>query len=282
MKSRTSTSDRLLPETRIGDYRITGELVTEETGAVYLADHIVLPRRAALKVMHSGSAWLRSIAIQMLREACLLEALSHPGIPRVYECGVLPDRRPWTAFELIEGTTVADAMRSGPLSVVELVAMLRDVADLLHHAHGRGVVHRQLLANAIVRTPDRVVGYAVTHWDHALTLDTQVRVDLDTRDDVFALGVIAFRALTNTMPDVRSTAEVFPGAPAELASLIDQMLATEPVARPTSAEVRDRACWLADTLEPLMVERPRWTPPHGLERPPTEDSGFAVRISRSR
>jgi serine/threonine-protein kinase len=288
VQPRSVASDRIPPDTRIGDYKVACELEAEESGVVYLATHVVLPRRVALKVMHASSAWLRSVAIKVLREACLLEAMHHPGIPRVYECGVLPDRRPWTAFEYIEGTTIAETQRPGPLSLADVVVMLRDVADLLAHAHGRGVVHRQLTADAIVRTPERGFGFAVTHWDNALTLDTKARVELDTRDDVFALGVIAFRALTGGMPDAQTTAECVPWAPAELAGLIDQMLASEPVARPPSTEVRDRARWLAESIEqvsPLLIDKSRWTPPHGSladKVPIAPDDGFAVRISRTR
>jgi serine/threonine protein kinase len=278
-------TDRIPPSTRIGDYVVLGELGIEDAGMVYEAHHVLLPRKVRLKVMHANAAWSRTAAMAVLREACLLEALSHPGIPRIYECGVLADKRPWTAFEMIDGASLAETLRGGTLSMVDVVTMLRDVADLLQHAHGRGVVHRQLTANAIVRTPDRTVGYAVASWDAALTLDTRSRVMIDTRDDVFALGVIAFRALTGQMPDVHTTAEAFPSAPVELAKLIDQMLATEPVVRPTSAEVRERAKWLATTLEPLLMDTGRWTPPHGLDdqipRPPS-DSGFAIRISRTR
>ncbi len=248
---------------------------------MYEAKHVLLPRRVLLKIMHSGS-WSRAIAMAVLREACLLEALSHPGIPRVFECGVLPDKRPWTAFEWIDGTTIGELQRTGPMPVADVVGMLREVSDLLAHAHGRGVVHRQLTAHTIVKTAERASGYAVVSWDGALTLDTNARVPLDTRDDVFALGVVAFRALTAVMPDVQTTREAFPAAPAELALLIDQMLATEPVARPTSAEVRERAHWLATTIEP--VKAPRWTPPHGLDDKvplPTND-GFSIRISRTR
>ncbi len=278
------STDRIPPTTRIGDYVVVAELASEDVGTVYEATHVVLPRRVLLKVMHGGSGWQRSMAIAVLREACLLEALSHPGIPRVYECGVLPDKRPWTAFEMMDGTTIADLHRNSTMSLVDVVTMLRDVADLLHHAHGRGVVHRQLTAAALVRTPDRAFPYAVTGWQHALTLDTNSRVPLDIRDDVFALGVVAFRALTGAMPDMLTTAQMCPAVPAELSALIDQMLATEPVARPTSAEVRERARWLAATLEPLLMEAPRWTPPHGLDRPirPPTNGGFEIRISRTR
>ena len=167
------------------------------------------------------------------------------------------------------------------MAVADVIGMLREVSDLLTHAHGRGVVHRQLTAQTIVKSPDRSFPYAVTHWNNALTLDTKSRVLLDTRDDVFALGVVAFRALTGAMPDVQSTREAFPAAPAELAMLIDQMLATEPVARPTSSEVKERAVWLGATSEPIKA---RWTPPYGLDDQiphPTND-GFAIRISRTR
>ncbi len=279
VQSRTSTNDRLPPETRIGDYSVVAEVSCDSVGTVYEATHVMLPRRVSLKVMHSGS-WTRATAIALLREACLLEALSHPGIPRVYECGVMEDKRPWTAFELIEGMTVADLQRGG-MAAADVISMLRDVSDLLAHAHGRGVVHRQLTSQTIVKSPDRSFPYAVISWDNALTLDTRSRVLLDTRDDIFALGVVAFRALTGQLPDVQTTREAFPGAPAELASLIDQMLASEPVARPTSSEVKDRAVWLAATSEPI---KPRWTPPHGLDDkiPQLASDNFAIRISRTR
>lgn len=265
--------DRIPPTSRIGDYVVEEETLVEETGTIFAARHVLLPRRALLKVMHANSS--RATAMAVLREACLLEALSHPGIPRVFECGVLPDKRPWTAFELIDGETIGELQRK-PISTADVISLLRDVSDLLAHAHGRGVVHRQLTAHTIVKTPLR---FAVVNWENALTLDTR-SVMLDTRDDVFALGVVAFRALTGAMPDVHSTREACPSAPQELAALIDNMLAIEPVARPTAAEIRERAQWLATANEPI---RPRWTPPHGLDDqiPPMND-GFAIRISRTR
>jgi serine/threonine protein kinase len=166
------------------------------------------------------------------------------------------------------------------MPVADVITMLRDVADLLSHAHGRGVVHRQINPHTIVKTRDRSFGYAVINWEGALTLDTTTTM-LDTRDDVFGLGAVAFRALTGAMPGKQTTREAFPAAPADLAALIDQMLAREPVARPTSSEIKERAQWLASTNEPIA---PRWTPPHGLDDkiPPMANDGFAIRISRTR
>jgi len=275
-----TTRERFVPGMRIGDYRIDRELGADPTGAVYLGLHTVLPRQAAVKIMPAlpPSAGARAAApgeplseaeraraIRTLREACLLEALSHPGIPRVFECGILPDRRPWAAFERIEGPTLGSLIASGPLPVGDVVVVLRDVGDLLAHAHGRGVVHRRLTADAIVRTPERGYSVCVRHWEDARMLDTEARVAIDALDDVRALGLIVFRALTGAGPDrAAPVADHAAAAPAELTALVDHMLDTDPASRPPSDEVRDRARWLADTFEPRMSDRLRWAPSLGL------------------
>jgi len=302
--TRAATSDRFATGARIGDYQVDREVAVEATSVVYAATHVVLPRQAQLKVTHPGS---RDAAVQLLREACILEALSHSGIPRVYECGVLSDRRPWSAIELVTGVGFDRFVGDGPLAVSDLVVALRDVADILRHAHERGVVHRRLAAGSIIRTPRRRGGYAICDWDDARTLDAESDVAVDPRDDVHALGLLAFHALTGARPEplaapatrqstasgrfaegftpVQSAAVYCPAAPGELVSLVDQLLA-EPVLRPTSHEVYDRALWLCDTLDLVpLLDRPRWTPPQGFVKegaPPDDSGGFAIRISRIR
>ena len=253
---------RFSPGMRIGDYRIDRELGTEETCVVYLGLHAVLPRQAAVKVMHRGVEPARPAAARVLREASLLESLSHPGIPRVFECAILPDGRAWTAFERIEGASLAALIAGGPRAVSEVVVMLRDVGDLLAHAHARGVVHRRLTADAIMRVTDRGAAVCVRHWDDARALDGEPRGAADPRDDVHALGAATLHALWGTAPDPRappSAAERCPDAPGELTQLIDQMLADDPASRPPADEVRDRARWLSDTFEPRVADRLRWS-----------------------
>jgi eukaryotic-like serine/threonine-protein kinase len=275
---------------RIGDYRIDRELAVEETGVVYLGLHTVLPRQAAIKVMHGAAGSPRpgeerGRPVRVLPEAVILESLAHPGIPRVFECGTLPDRRPWAAFERLEGVTLASLIAGASMAIAELVATLRDVGDLLAHAHARGVVHRRLTADAIVRTPDRSCSVGVRHWDNArMASEAQV----DQRDDVYALGMLTFHALAGGASEAGvSVTERCPGAPAELAALIEQMLADDPASRPPSDEVRDRARWLADTFEPRMSDRLRWTPPlsataEASSRSEPDDGGFPVRSGRRR
>lgn len=281
--SRTTTSDRFVPGARIGDYVIERELAYEASAIVYVATHVVLPRQAHIKVTHPGS---RIAAIQLLREACILEALSHPGVPRVHECGVLADRRPWSAIEQLPGVAFDRLAPEGvPVALSDAAVALRDVADILRHAHERGIVHRRLTASAIIRTQRRRSVYAIEDWADARTLDAEADVAIDARDDVLALGGVVFRALTGRDAALgASIATHCSAVPTELITLVDQMLA-EPVARPTAADVYDRALWLCDTLEASpLFERPRWTPPQGFvsdQSSPNDSGGFAVRISRA-
>lgn len=301
MRARTATSDRLAAGFRVGDYAIEDELDVDDVVTLYAATHLVLPRKATVKVLHEAAAAQRTAAVQLLREACLLEALGHPAVPRVYECGVLGDergdasrggahargiaRRPWAAFERVEGTALATRLDAGTLPLVDLVVILRDVAVVLAHAHARGVVHCQLTARAITCTPRRGHPVCVGDWECARTLDTQGSGTLDPRDDLHALGMIATLGLTGKLPDPAvPTIERCPAAPAALATLIDEILAPDPAARPSSEHVAGRLRWLATTLEPL-ADQPKWSPARGPDPryvPAVEDDGFAVRISRTR
>jgi tRNA A-37 threonylcarbamoyl transferase component Bud32 len=256
------TVSRFAPGMRIGDYSIERELGAEEACAVYLGHHAVLPRQAALKVMHRGAEAARPGVSRVLREAYLLESLSHPGIPRVFECGILPDGRSWAAFERIEGTSLGTLLVGGPMAPAEVAVVLRDVGDLLAHAHARNVVHRRLTADAIVRATDRGAAVCVRHWAEARVAASDPRADADPRADMHALGAAMLHALAGAALDLRApppAAEVCAAAPAELTSLIDQMLADDPASRPPADEVCDRARWLSDTIEPRMSDRLRWS-----------------------
>ncbi|CAN5878253.1 hypothetical protein BH11MYX3_BH11MYX3_27240 [soil metagenome] len=281
--SRTVTRDRFAIGTRIGDYLVERELRSEGTGLVYLCRHVVLPRQAAVKVMHGEQGYQKHMAVQMLREACLVEALSHPGIPRVHECGVLPDRRPWTAFEHVDGEPLDQSIGEIPLPVADVVVMIRDVADILDHIHSRGIVHRHVAPASIVRAPGRRFAVTLVQWGEACTLDS-AESHVDPTDDVHELGRIAFRALTGSVASTNESSTArYPGAPGEVAALIDLMMADRR-RRPSSADVRDRAKWLSDTLEILTVEPTRWTPQNiAPETIPAEvedvGGGFSIRIS---
>jgi serine/threonine-protein kinase len=288
---------------RIGNYRIDGERRRDETSVVYEGRHLVLPRRAFIKVMHAS---VKDAAVQLLREACILEALEHPGIVRVFESGLLADKRPWFAYERVEGATVADLIVNG-LEPINAATLVRDVADILDHAHRRGVVHSALRPDRIVVT-GRTRGFpiCIADWSDARIHDTsaptqaQGPVDytapevingeaLDDRADVFSLGVIAYQALTGELPfDGVWLATVADGetnhvpaqvrcptAPSRLCELIDQMLAWDRRDRPSSAETHGELVLIvADMLRAggrgttVRIRKPRWTPALTFENEP--------------
>ena len=263
---------------RIGNYRIERERRRDADSVVYEASHLVLPRRAFVKVMHEVSP--QALAIQLLREACILEALDHPGSVRVYESGLIPERRAWFAYERVEGSTVKDMLVNGPLDPAAAAPLLRDIAEILDHAHRRGVVHCALKPELIVVTGrSRIFPLCITDWSEARIHDASapsraygpadytapelVNGDaVDDRADIFALGVIAYQMLTGELPfDGVWIATVADGtmqhvptevrcseAPPQLCSLVDQMLAWDRFDRPSSFEVKAELSQLAADL----------------------------------
>jgi eukaryotic-like serine/threonine-protein kinase len=242
---------------------------------VYEAAHTVLPRRAALKLMHGELLRQPGMATRMVQEAAILESLRHPGVVRVFECNLLPDHRPWIAMELVEGETLADRLHyASTLSALEVANLLADVADVLAVAHKAGVIHRDLKPDNLLCTPtDRDFGLRVVDWGVArlgpygrLTLDgltpgTPIYMspeqatgrDIGAPCDIYSLGVIAYESLTGAPPfDGRTLAEVvcmhltrepFPlrarcHAPQELCQLVERMLDKDPSMRPGAIEVR--------------------------------------------
>jgi serine/threonine protein kinase len=214
-----------------------------------------------------------AIAKRMMREACILEALRHAGFPCIYECGVLDDRRLWIAFELLDGPTLADAIADRPLSPAETLALLRDLSEILHHAHLRGVVHCRLRPELIVRETS---GLVITSWGDAHTHDAPARPHLepadiqiylapeligddtnfDERADIFSLGVIAYEALTLAAPTIPLLRRL-PALPRSIALLIERMTSETPLARPTASEVRAEAVRLLEietAPEPVVDE----------------------------
>ena len=271
----------MLDLTRIGDYEVRD--ATALAGLVrYQATHIVLPRRAIIEAAHPAAP--RAIAIRVLKHACILEALRHPGVPRVFECGMI-DGRPWVAFEPPIGVSLAAELRTRRLAVDEVLDVIEEVATILTHAHARGVLHRNVTPSTILRDP-RTRTIHLHGWSDACTLDSELPTPLkasarflapellaggttDGRADVFALGVIAHHALSGCDAVVPVRAEDVPVDPPELAALIADMLADVPALRPTAAEVIDTVRSIRRTprapvlLEP--VRKPRWTPQWGLE-----------------
>jgi serine/threonine protein kinase len=247
----------LVPGTRVGEFVIESRLGARGTGHIYKATHLVLPRRATIQVLPTPDGPVRSAALELLREACIVDAIDHPGMPRVFETGLLDDRRPWIASELIEGETVADLLHARGVSIAEIVSIVRDVADILAESHRRGLVHGHVAPGAIV-IPAELRRYPIclVDWVGARTHDSKAPLPLvvgsryvapeqasgaamNDRSDVFSLGRIGRDLLDGAAGD-----EI----PPMLVALLDSMIAEDPAARPSSASVRNTATWLAAEL----------------------------------
>jgi serine/threonine-protein kinase len=283
----------LVPGARIGDYVI--ETVLE--GGGYEGIHVLLPRTVRLTVAPRPVA-----SVRMMRDACMLEALRHPGLPRVFEVGMLADgsNEPWVASEIINGDSLLDStMKVGRLQIREVLEVIRDTAEVLAYAHKRGVAHRGVRLDAIVR-PSRnhiaVRGFplVLVNWGDACLQDGIEDNGRAFADDVFALGLVADLVLASRA-----------AAPAKVSLLVDDMLAPDPLDRPAAAEVAVRAKLILEGLDTLgeddIVEedvvlvdisqstppppppsrnRVRWTPPIGIN--PTPAQGVAVGVIKPR
>ena len=271
----TTGSNDLAAGTIVGSYRIIREIGRGGMGSVYEAEHTVLPRRAAIKVMHGELKRHPGMASRMVQEAAILEDIHHPGIVRVYECNLLPDQRVWMAMELVEGETLAAKLqRADTLSPQEVATLLADVADVLAAVHARDIVHRDLKPDNLIFAPtSRAFPLRVIDWGVArlgpvgqLTLDgltpgTPIYMspeqatgkNIGAPCDIYSLGVIAYEALAGAPPfDGRTLAEVVCmhlsgeaaplsercNAPPALCDLIHAMLAKDPAERPTAVEIR--------------------------------------------
>ncbi len=256
-------------------YRIERLLGTGGMGWVFRARHLVEDRVVALKVLREDQLRQERATDRMMREAAILATVSHGGIPKFFECGLLADGRPWIAMELIQGTSLSLRMAEGAMHhdvVLELVAA---VAGVLAAAHERGVTHRDLKPDNILLTPTdatyplRVIDWGIahhmdgaryTHHDETIGTPTYMAPEqarggpVDGYSDIYGLGVVAYHALTGRPPFVGgSSVEILvqhlnrpapalaprcPDAPFGLVELVERMLAKKYDERPSAADVQ--------------------------------------------
>jgi eukaryotic-like serine/threonine-protein kinase len=142
--------------TRLGSYRISGELGVGGMGEVYRATDTILKRDVAIKLLPPAFARDADRVARFQREAEALAALNHPNIAQIHGLE-RSDGSTALVMELVEGPTLADRIAHGPIPCDEALGIALQVADALEAAHGKGIVHRDLKpANVKVR-PDGTV-----------------------------------------------------------------------------------------------------------------------------
>jgi serine/threonine-protein kinase len=245
-------------------------------GAVYRATHVILPRRAAIKILRTDMLGHATASARMVQEARICELIARPEVVRVYDAGLLSDGRSWVAMELLDGETLGDRLHSrGALRLGEAARILAAVADVLAEAHRRQILHRDIKPDNIMLLGDRgAPRVKLIDWGIArvaklqrltqthMTMGTpaymspeQLRgLELDGRSDVYALGVVAFEMLAGTLPfDADTSIDIamqhlhrqaphiavrIPSLPNNVDALITSMLKKQPAERPSIDRVR--------------------------------------------
>jgi serine/threonine-protein kinase len=146
----------LTPHSRIGPYEIISLLGSGGMGEVYRAHDTSLQREVALKVLPDSVAADAVTMARFQREAQLLASLNHPHIAAVYGLEGSGATRA-LVMELVEGPTLADRIRQGPLALDEALPIARQIAEALEAAHERGIIHRDLKPANIKVRPDGAV-----------------------------------------------------------------------------------------------------------------------------
>jgi predicted ATPase/DNA-binding winged helix-turn-helix (wHTH) protein/tRNA A-37 threonylcarbamoyl transferase component Bud32/predicted negative regulator of RcsB-dependent stress response len=211
---------------QISHYRILSEIGAGGMGVVYEAEDIRLGRRVALKFLPEELGRDQKALQRFEREARLASSLNHPNICTIYEVEE-HDHYPVIVMELLDGQSLKERIREGPISIDELLDFAIQASDAVAAAHARGIIHRDINpGNIFVVGHSRLkildFGLAKLYTpeaaedqsgDESLTLDgsilgtasymspEQVRgEELDARSDLFSFGVVLYEMATNQRP----------------------------------------------------------------------------------
>jgi len=216
------------PGTVIGPYTLRRRLGEGGCGVVWLAEQIVPLRRfVALKVIKPGMD-TRSVIARFESERQTLALMNHPDIARVYDAGTTSAGRPYFVMEYVEGVPITRFCDEHNLTMPARLELFARVCIALQHAHQKGVIHRDLKpSNILVTLRDgepapKVIDFGIAkatagglsgetlHTELGLFLGTPAYMspeqaeerddDIDTRSDVYALGVLLYELLTGRPP----------------------------------------------------------------------------------
>jgi eukaryotic-like serine/threonine-protein kinase len=269
-----------------GGFEILREIGRGGMGVVYLARQEGLNRLACVKVLlsgpHAGEAEVR----RFQREAEAAAALPHPNIVAIYEVGRC-DGQHYLAMEYVEGRTLGELVRDGPLPSDRAAGYVRTIAEALDHAHRRGILHRDLKPSNVMVDADgrpRVTDFGLARRLDLGAGETQASAIVGTpaymspeqaaggrggvgpASDVYSLGAVLYELVTgrppfqgetplDTLLQVRGTEPLRPGllnpkVPPDLETVCLKCLEKDPVRRYATASD------LADELGRFLDRRP--------------------------
>jgi serine/threonine-protein kinase len=264
-----------------GEYRLLRKLGEGGFGAVYEAEHPLLKRRAAVKVLHRAAARDSDAALRFISEAQAVNQIRNRHIIDVFSFGQLQDGRHFYVMDLLDGVPLDRWLKlHGRVDVSTTLQLLLPIAEALDLAHAAGIVHRDLKPQNIFLAWDgsgetvpklldfgmaKLLGDSPVHTVSGTPIGTPLYMSpeqargerVDKRSDVYALGVLAYELLVGRLPFTGDTtvavlmahiiqeaprpSEAAPDLPALLDAPILSMLDKDPEKRPASAGAALRA-----------------------------------------
>ena len=215
-------------------YHVVKKLGEGGMGQVYLAEHVKMGRRSAIKVMNPSMVHDPDAVARFNREASNASRITHPNVCAIYDFGETRDGLIYLAMEFIEGEPLTDLLeREGALPLARAADIFRQTADALQAAHDLGIVHRDLKPDNIMLTRRKGRGDTVKVVDFGiakavggdesgqkvtktgLVIGTpefmspeQLSGDtLDGRSDLYSLALVLYRMLTGKLPFEATTVQ---------------------------------------------------------------------------
>ena len=212
----------------IGHYRLLQKIGEGGFGSVYMADQLKpVTRRVALKIIKPGMD-TRQVIARFEAERQALAMMDHPNIARVLDGGETDEGRPYFVMELVKGIPITEYCKQEKLSMEARLRLFTDVCRAVQHAHSKGIIHRDIKpSNIMVTVKDgepvpKVIDFGIakatehrltdktlfTRYEHMIGTPTYMSpeqaalsgADVDTRCDIYALGVLLYELLTTTTP----------------------------------------------------------------------------------